>query len=147
VTLERGAAELVAMGWRATVEQIRALLLAIVKMFTGEISSKQVGGFIQIIQVTGEAVERGLLAYLGLMAFISVNLAVMNLLPVPVLDGGHIAQSLLEMVTRRPLSVRMREIANVIGLVLLISLMAFAFKNDIVRQFEARRPAAEEPAR
>jgi regulator of sigma E protease len=57
----------------------------------------------------------------------------MNLLPIPVLDGGHIAQALLESVTRRPLSVRAREIANIVGLILLFTLMLFVFKNDIVR--------------
>jgi regulator of sigma E protease len=147
VKLERGPVEMVSMAWRATVDQIRNLVLGVMKMFTGEISSKQVGSFIQIIQVTGAAVEQGLVAYLWVVALISANLAVMNLLPVPVLDGGHIAQALLETVTRRPLSIRMREVANVIGLVLLISLMVFAFKNDIVRQLEARKPVAEEPAR
>ena len=86
------------------------------------------------------------LVMIFLVALISVNLGIMNLLPIPVLDGGHIAQALVETVTRRPLSVRMREIANVIGLVLLISLMVFAFRNDIVKQLEGR-PVAQEPAR
>jgi regulator of sigma E protease len=62
-----------------------------------------------------------------------VNLGLMNLLPIPVLDGGHIAQAALESVTRRPLSVRAREIANIVGLILLFTLMLFVFKNDIVR--------------
>jgi regulator of sigma E protease len=147
VPFRRGAGEIVAVAWRSTVDQIRQLVVGIAKMLSGEIASSQMGSFIQIIQVTGEAVERGLGYYLVLMAFISVNLAIMNLLPIPVLDGGHIAQGLVEMVTRRPLSIRMREIANVVGLVLLISLMAFAFKNDLVRLWNANRPAAEETAR
>ena len=67
------------------------------------------------------------------MALISVNLGLMNLLPIPVLDGGHIAQAALEGVTRRPLSIRAREIANLVGIVLLFMLMVFVFKNDIVR--------------
>jgi regulator of sigma E protease len=67
------------------------------------------------------------------MALISVNLGLMNLLPIPVLDGGHIAQTLFEVVTRRPLSLRAREIANLVGILLLVSLMIFVFKNDIVR--------------
>jgi regulator of sigma E protease len=67
------------------------------------------------------------------MALISVNLGLMNLLPIPVLDGGHIAQAMLEGVTRRPLSLRAREIANIVGLILLFTLMLFVFKNDIVR--------------
>ena len=67
------------------------------------------------------------------MAAISVNLALMNLLPIPVLDGGNIAQALLEGVTRRPLSTRARMVAQAVGLALLVTLMLFVFKNDIVR--------------
>jgi regulator of sigma E protease len=62
-----------------------------------------------------------------------VNLGLMNLLPIPVLDGGHIAACLVEAVTRRPLSIRTREIANLIGIILLVMLMIVVFKNDLVR--------------
>ena len=67
------------------------------------------------------------------MAVISVNLGVLNLLPIPVLDGGHLFFFAIEAVMRRPLDIRHREIAQQVGLVLLISLMAFAFYNDIAR--------------
>jgi regulator of sigma E protease len=67
------------------------------------------------------------------MALISVNLGLMNLLPIPVLDGGHIVATAVEAVTRRPLSLRTREIANLVGILLLAFLMIFVFKNDIVR--------------
>jgi regulator of sigma E protease len=67
------------------------------------------------------------------MALISVNLGLMNLLPIPVLDGGHIVATLVEVATRKPLSLRTREVANLVGILLLVFLMIFVFKNDIVR--------------
>jgi len=147
VTLRRGPAEVAALAVKETVSQIRSLVMGIVMMLTGKISSGQVGGIIQIVQMTGQMVEQGLGMFLGFMAFISVNLGLMNLLPIPVLDGGHIAQALVETVTRRPLSLRTREIANVVGLILLISLMVFAFHNDIVRQLQRGNAPVEEPLR
>jgi regulator of sigma E protease len=87
-----------------------------------------------IMSMATEAAEEGWGPFLSLMALISVNLALMNLLPIPVLDGGHIAQAALEGITRRPLSARAREIANVVGLILLFTLMLFVFKNDIMRR-------------
>jgi regulator of sigma E protease len=147
VELRLGPGEIIATAWEKTVEQIRLLLVGIAKMFSGEISTRHVGGFIQIVQETGRAVELGLEYFIGFMAFISVNLAIMNLLPIPVLDGGQIVQSLLEAVTRRPLSIRMREIANVVGLILIVSLMIFAFHNDIMRLFQRDRPVSQEVVR
>jgi regulator of sigma E protease len=68
------------------------------------------------------------------MAVISINLGVLNLLPIPVLDGGHLLFFAVEAIMRRPLELRHREIAQQIGLVILIGIMAFAFYNDIARQ-------------
>jgi regulator of sigma E protease len=67
------------------------------------------------------------------MALISVNLGLINLLPIPVLDGGHIVTALIEGATRRRLSLRARELANWVGLALLLSLMVLAFANDVIR--------------
>jgi regulator of sigma E protease len=86
-----------------------------------------------IFSMATEAAEEGLSSFLFQMALISVNLGLMNLLPIPVLDGGNIAQALLEAVTRRPLSARARMVAQGVGLALLVTLMLFVFKNDIVR--------------
>ena len=71
--------------------------------------------------------------YLRLMAFVSVNLGILNLLPIPMLDGGHLLFFLVESVLRRPISRRRREQAGLVGLVLLLLMMAIAFKNDIER--------------
>ncbi len=133
VPLRRGLVEIGGEAWRDLVRVVRLNVLGIVRIATGHISFRSVGGPIMIMSMATEAAEEGWGTFLSLMALISVNLALMNLLPIPVLDGGHIAQAALEGVTRRPLSVRAREIANVVGLILLFTLMAFVFRNDIVR--------------
>jgi regulator of sigma E protease len=69
------------------------------------------------------------------MAFISINLGLINLLPIPMLDGGHLLFFFIEAVARRPVSTRVREIASLVGLVLLVMLMVLAFKNDLERQW------------
>ncbi len=113
----------------------RKILLGVAKIFTGEIAFKNVGGPLEIFQVTRAAAEAGWEMYLHTMAMISINLGLINLFPVPVLDGGHIVAGIIETVRRRPLSLRAREISNLVGLVLLLTLMAFAIKNDVVRYF------------
>ena len=133
VPLARGAAEIARLAWRQLSEVVRLTVLGIARIVTGHISFKTVGGPIMLFAIASEAAEEGWGTFLFQMALISVNLGLMNLLPIPVLDGGHIAQAALESVTRRPLSVRAREIANIVGLILLFTLMLFVFKNDIVR--------------
>ncbi len=133
VPFRRGLDELAAAAWSELTRMTRLNVLGIVKLAQGEIAFKTVGGPIMIFQVASAAADDGWEMFLSVMALISVNLALMNLLPIPVLDGGHIAQSVIEGVTRRPLSVRAREVANVVGLILLFTLMIFVFKNDIVR--------------
>ncbi len=133
VPLARGVGEIAALAWRQLSEVVRLTVLGIARIFTGHISFKTVGGPIMLFSIASEAAEEGWSTFLFQMALISVNLGLMNLLPIPVLDGGHIAQAALEGVTRRPLSVRAREIANIVGLILLFTLMLFVFKNDIVR--------------
>jgi regulator of sigma E protease len=114
-------------------EVVRLTALGIARIVQGEISFKTVGGPIMLFSIAAQAAQEGWESFLFKMALISVNLGLMNLLPIPVLDGGHIAQTLIEVVTRRPLSLRAREIANLVGILLLVSLMIFVFKNDIVR--------------
>jgi regulator of sigma E protease len=135
VPLRRGVAESVAVSTRQLSEVVRLTLLGIKGIVTGHIPFKTVGGPIMLFSIASEAAEEGWASFLFKMALISVNLGLMNLLPIPVLDGGHIAQAAVEGVTRRPLSMRAREIANVVGLILLFTLMIFVFKNDLVRVF------------
>ncbi len=114
-------------------EVVRLTALGIARIVTGQISIKTVGGPIMLFSIAAQAVDEGVESFLFKMALISVNLGLMNLLPIPVLDGGHLATCLVESVTRRPLSIRAREIANLVGIVLLVMLMIVVFKNDIAR--------------
>lgn len=103
------------------------------KVIQGRISPKTIGGPVMIAQVTGEVAQRGLKDLIKLTALLSINLAILNLLPIPVLDGGHLLFSLIEWLRGKPVSLRKREIAQQVGLVLLVGLMVFAFYNDIFR--------------
>ena len=103
------------------------------KMITGELSWKNLSGPVTIADYAGQSAKRGWTYYLQFMALVSISLGVLNLLPVPLLDGGHLMYYAAEAITRRPLSERLQEIGQQIGLALLIGLMAFAFYNDIQR--------------
>ncbi|MBN2397446.1 MAG: RIP metalloprotease RseP [Deltaproteobacteria bacterium] len=107
--------------------------VGIVKIIQGVVSPKELGGPILIAQMAGTQVRKGLVPFIFLMAVLSVNLGVLNLLPLPVLDGGHITFFLIEAVTGRAISTKWREIAQQVGFFLLILLMLFVFYNDIVR--------------
>jgi regulator of sigma E protease len=134
VPIQRGPAEIVAVTWQQLHEVVRVMVLGLYKIVTRKISfERNVGGPLMLVQIAQEAAEKGFGEFLFTMALISVNLGLMNLLPIPVLDGGHIAQATIEAVTRRPLSLRAREVANIVGLILLFTLMLFVFRNDIVR--------------
>jgi regulator of sigma E protease len=110
-----------------------AIVTGLWKLVNREVPADSVGGPMMLFVIAAESAERGLRPYMGMMALVSVMLGLMNLLPVPVLDGGHLVMFAIEAIRRRPPSVRFREVANLVGLVLLLSLMVFAFRNDIVR--------------
>ena len=103
------------------------------KMLVGEVSLKNVTGPLTIADYAGKTSRSGLISYLSFMALISISLGVMNLLPIPVLDGGHLLYYSLEVLTGKPVSERFGEIAQRVGLALLMAIMAVAFFNDIVR--------------
>jgi regulator of sigma E protease len=133
VALQRGVLELARVAWQQLGEVVRLTVLGIYKIVTFQLSFKNVGGTLMLFQIASEAAEAGLKVFLFQMALISVNLGLMNLLPIPVLDGGHIVTALIEGATRRRLSLRAREMANWVGLALLLSLMVLAFANDVIR--------------
>lgn len=108
---------------------------SIVMTIQGEISHKNIGGPIQIISESGKAASAGVISYFLFMALISVNLGMLNLLPIPVLDGGHLLFMGIEAITNKPLSDRTMMIAQRIGMTLLFALMAFAMYNDLFRLF------------
>jgi regulator of sigma E protease len=102
-------------------------------LVSGQVSHKTLGGPVMMYQLASKSAEQGLDYFLNLMAVISINLGVMNLLPIPILDGFHLLAAFWEGIRRRPIPVRVREVANVVGLVLLVALMGMAFFNDITR--------------
>lgn len=105
------------------------------KMLTGEVSWKNLSGPVTIADYAGKTAKLGLDYYLKFMAMVSISLGILNLLPIPVLDGGHLMYHIIEVVRRRPLSERAMEISQQIGVSLLVVLMAFAFFNDLNRLF------------
>ena len=104
-------------------------------LFSGRISGRTVGGPILIGQLAGQSARLGLDTFIGFMALISINLAILNLLPVPVLDGGQFLFLLAEAVIRRPVPVKLRDRLTTVGLVLIVLLMGLAFSNDLRRIF------------
>jgi regulator of sigma E protease len=108
-------------------------VLAIGKIIAGTLSPKNLGGPIMIAQLAGQQAEAGIVNFIFFIALLSVNLGIINLLPIPVLDGGHLLFFLIEAVTRRPLNHKMREVAQQVGIFVLILLMIFVFYNDIAR--------------
>ena len=124
-------------GWRGTVGASSQIVRTVRGLFSGRISKREVGGPILIGQLAGESARIGLDAFLAFMALISINLAVLNLLPVPVLDGGQLVFLVAEAVVRRPLPLKLRERLTMVGLVLIVLLMGLAFSNDLRRLFGA----------
>ena len=102
-------------------------------LLVGKVSPSTIGGPIMMYQLAAKTAEQGMDSFLNLMAVISINLGVMNLLPIPVLDGFHLLSAAWEGIRRRPIPVRVREVANMVGLALLILLMLLAVTNDVTR--------------
>jgi regulator of sigma E protease len=102
-------------------------------MIEGVVSPKNLGGPILIAQIAGAQVKEGITPFLLFMALLSINLAVLNLLPIPILDGGHLMFFIIEAIIGREVNLRWREMAQQVGLVILVLLMAFAFIMDISR--------------
>jgi regulator of sigma E protease len=120
-------------GVKKTADLSVLIVQGFVKLIQAKISPKTIGGPILIGQMAGEVVQRGPVEFLSFTALLSINLAILNLLPIPVLDGGHLLFSLIEWLRGKPVSLRKREIAQQVGMVLLVGLMIFAFYNDITR--------------
>lgn len=110
-------------------------VLALWRIITGKMSRKNIGGPLSIFKAAGETAKRGARSYSFFVAYISLSLAIINLLPIPILDGGHILFCLIEAVTRRKLSEKFVENAQKVGLAILIAIMVFAFYNDFDRFF------------
>ncbi|MFT3850118.1 MAG: RIP metalloprotease RseP [Propionivibrio sp.] len=125
VSLERAISET----WEKSVFS----LVMIGKMISGEISLRNISGPVTIADYAGQSAKLGLDYYLRFMALVNISLAVLNLLPVPILDGGHLLYYVLEIIRRKPLSDRAMEIGQQAGMALMLMLMALAFYNDVNR--------------
>ncbi len=116
--------------------QITALTIkGIVKLFQGTVSPKTLGGPIMIAQMAGQQAKEGAVNLIFFIALISINLAILNFLPIPVLDGGHLLFFFIEAIKGSPVSVKVREISQQAGIFVLILLMIYVFYNDIARVF------------
>jgi regulator of sigma E protease len=119
-----------------TYEYSKLTLVGLYKMIIREVSPRNLGGPILIAQMAGQQAQEGVGSFLAFLAVLSINLGVLNLLPVPVLDGGHLFFFAIEALIGRPVSLKYREKAQQLGIFLLLLLMIFAFANDIFRLFE-----------
>jgi regulator of sigma E protease len=123
--------KMVQHGLKETMYWTEFVVMSLVRLVQGEVSAKNIGGVITIGRVAAHSFAAGLSAFMRMMGLISINLFLLNLLPIPILDGGHLVFYTIEALRGAPLSMRKMEIAQQVGLMLLMLLMAFAFFNDI----------------
>lgn len=135
ITKRYNPIEALYLGTGRTLEMISLNVVGIIKMIQGSISSDNIGGPIMIAQMAGKQASEGFLNIALFVAILSINLGIINLVPIPILDGGHLLFFTIEGIIGRPLSIKKRELAQQVGLFLIISLMVFAFYNDIMRFF------------
>lgn len=103
------------------------------KIFTGEISIKNLSGPVSIARYAGYSASAGLARFLDFLAIVSISLGILNLLPIPILDGGHLTYYMIEVIRKKPVSEETQEFASRIGIILLFTLMGVALYNDILR--------------
>jgi regulator of sigma E protease len=126
-----GVLKAVQMTWQMSSLTIKSLIA----MMKGDISSKNLGGPISIAQFAGASADQGMIAFISFLAIISISLGILNLLPIPILDGGHLILYFFEWVRGKPISEAIQLQGQKIGFILLLTLMVFAFFNDLSRLF------------
>ncbi len=131
-----GALGSVGEGLRQTGRAAGLILFTLKGLVTGQVSPRDIGGPILVGQLAGEVVRLGLQDFLAFVALFSINLAILNLLPIPVLDGGHLLFLAIEGVRGRPLSIEQRQRLTQIGFFVLVGIMALALGNDVLRLFK-----------
>jgi regulator of sigma E protease len=139
VTEELGPFQALEEGLSYSLRIAALTLQSLFKLITREISVDTLGGPIMIAQVAGKQAEMGLSHLIHFMAVLSVNLTLLNLLPIPVLDGGHLVFLFLEAVRGKPVAVKHREVAQAVGMMLILTLMVFVFYHDLLRLFATRQ--------
>lgn len=132
-TQRYGPIEAIAAGFNHSWQLIRLSFVMVGKLITGDVSMKHLSGPISIAQGAGTTASIGFVAFLSFLALISVNLGVINLLPLPILDGGHLMYMLVELIRGKPVSEKAQEIGFRFGALLLLMLMGIAVLNDISR--------------
>jgi regulator of sigma E protease len=135
ITKKYGFIDSVKYGFKRAWELTVFTFIILKKLFIGDISMKSLGGPIMIAQIAGQAAESGVAAILSLMAFLSLQLGILNLLPIPVLDGGHLVFFGIESLRGKPVSERVMVITQQVGMALLLLLMVVVTYNDILRLF------------
>ncbi|WP_318437488.1 sigma E protease regulator RseP [Photobacterium leiognathi] len=133
INLQFGPLEAVVKATEKTKQLVTLTFDMVTKLFTGDVAIKNLSGPISIAKGAGMTADFGLVYFLGFLALISVNLGIVNLLPLPVLDGGHLMFFAIEAVTRRPVSERIQDIGYRVGSAILVALMAVALFNDFTR--------------
>ncbi len=123
-------------GVEETASVIKFIGVGMLRLVQGRVSLSSVGGPITMYDIAGQAGARGAAYFVWAMALLSVNLGMINLLPIPVLDGGHLLFFLFEAARRKPLPLRAREVASLAGMIVLVLLMLVAFKNDVERRWD-----------
>jgi regulator of sigma E protease len=129
----RGPVEALLAAGERTGDMVAFTFSSMVKMVQGLISPKNLSGPITIAKVASTSAKSGLESYVGFLALLSVSLGVLNLLPIPVLDGGHLLYYTIELLSGRPVPERIQVVGYQVGLVLVVSLMVFALYNDFSR--------------
>jgi len=132
---KHGFFESITLGFNKTLEAVDLTLITLKKLVTFGLSVKTLGGPVMIAQMSGQAADAGLSAFLSLLAMISISLGILNLLPIPVLDGGLLLFLAIEAIRKKPLSRKVMEVSQSIGAGLLITLIAVVSYNDVVRMF------------
>ncbi len=130
-----GFLESLSLGFDKTLEFIDVTFITLKKLLTFGLSIKTLGGPVMIAQMSGRAAAAGMSAFLSLLAMISISLGILNLLPIPVLDGGLILFLVIEAIRKKPVSKKVMEIAQSIGAAVLITLIAVVSYNDVMRMF------------
>jgi regulator of sigma E protease len=133
IDLQYGPIEAVGKAAEKTWQLVTLTFDMVTKLVTGDVAMKNLSGPISIAKGAGMTADYGVVYFLGFLALISVNLGIVNLLPLPVLDGGHLMFFAIEAVTRRPVSERVQDIGYRVGSAILVALMAVALFNDFTR--------------
>ena len=135
ITVRHGPVDAVLHGIRETGAMSALMIDHLGKLLFGQMSARNLGGPITIAKVAGDSASAGWQIYVGMLALLSVSLGILNLLPIPLLDGGHVVYCLAEIVSRRPVSERIQAFSGQVGVILIGGLMVLVFVNDFLRFF------------